>query len=52
MTKEKNQAQLEIEALADIFNIAGEGFDEFHKEAKKCQHGISSKAARAVYLPQ
>ena len=31
---EKNQADLMIEALADVFNLAGAGFGEFFKDAK------------------
>jgi len=49
MTKEKSQAELEIEALADIFNIAGAGFEAFQKEAKKCQQGDYSTAASSGY---
>ena len=45
MSKEKNQAKLEIEALTDIFNIAGSGFEEFYKEAKEKDKGNSSTAA-------
>jgi len=45
MTKEKNQAELEIEALADVFNIATEGFEEFLKKAEKSDKGDSSTAA-------
>jgi hypothetical protein len=45
MTKVKNQAELEIEALADIFNIAGEGFEDFHKEAEEKSRGNYSTAA-------
>jgi hypothetical protein len=43
--KEKSQAELEIEALADIFNIATTGFDAFYKEAEKKEKGDSSTAA-------
>ena len=32
MSEEKNQAELEIEALADIFGIATTGFEEFYKK--------------------
>src|SRR5580700_7874671 len=45
MTKEKSQAELEIEALQDVFNIATTGFDEFYKTAKKKDKGDYSKAA-------
>ncbi len=45
MTKEKNQAELEIEALADVFNIASEGFEEFFKKAEESKKGNSSTAA-------
>jgi hypothetical protein len=33
MTKEKSQAEIEIEALADVFGIATTGFAEFYKKA-------------------
>lgn len=33
--KVKNQAELEIEALADVFGIATTGFEKFYKEAKE-----------------
>lgn len=45
MTKEKSQAELEIEALADIFNIATTGFEAFYKEANEKDKGNYSKAA-------
>ena len=45
MIKEKSQAELEIEALQDVFNIATTGFDEFYKTAKEKDKGYSSKAA-------
>ncbi len=45
MTKVKSQAELEIEALADIFGIATTGFENFYKEAKEKNKGYSSKAA-------
>ena len=45
MTKEKSQAELEIEALADVFNIATEGFEEFYKKAEKSKKGDYSKSA-------
>ena len=46
MSKEKSQAELEIEALADVFNIATTGFKEFQKAAKEnSASGNSSKAA-------
>ena len=46
---EKSQAELEIEALADVFNIATTGFDEFYKTAKEKDKGDYSKAASAGY---
>jgi len=51
MTNEtiKNQAELEIEALADVFRIATSGFDDFYKEAEKKDKGDSSKAASSGY---
>jgi hypothetical protein len=49
MTKEKSQAELQIEALADVFNIAGEGFEEFYKVTKEKASGDSSKAASSGY---
>jgi len=42
----KSQAELEIEALSDVFNIATTGFDEFRKNAKEnASSGDYSKAA-------
>ena len=43
--KEKNQAELEIEALADVFGIATTGFEDFYKKAKESSSGDSSNAA-------
>ena len=45
MTKERSQAEIEIEALADVFNIATTGFEAFYKEAEENAKGHSSKAA-------
>jgi hypothetical protein len=45
MNKEKSQAELEIEALADIFGIATTGFEDFYKKAGEKSSGYSSKAA-------
>jgi len=45
MTKVKNEAELYIEALADVFGIATTGFEEFHKQAKEKANGYSSTAA-------
>ena len=39
--KEKNQAELVIESLAEVFNMAGSGFDEFFKSAEEKQKGNS-----------
>ena len=44
MTKE-NQAELEIEALEDVFGISTIGFKEFYKNAKESATGYYSKAA-------
>ena len=44
-SKPKAQAELEIESLQDVFNIATTGFDEFYKTAKKKASGFSSTAA-------
>ena len=49
MTKEKSQAESQIEALADVFNIATTGFEEFYKEAKEKDKGYSSTAASSGY---
>ena len=49
MTKEKSQAELEIEALSDVFGIATTGFDDFYKEAKEKGKGYFSKAASSGY---
>jgi len=45
MTKEKSQAELEIEALADIFGIATTGFKEFYKACEQKVEGTNSTAA-------
>ena len=45
MTQEKSQAELEIEALADVFGIATTGFNVFFKEADKHKSGHSSTVA-------
>ncbi len=45
MTKEKSQAELEIEALADVFGIATTGFGEYYKSCKKKTKGDYSTAA-------
>ena len=45
MSNNKNQAELEIEALVDVFNIATTGFDDFYKKAGESQKGVSSTAA-------
>jgi hypothetical protein len=42
---EKNQAQKEIEALADVFGIATDGFDAFYKKANDSKNGYYSTAA-------
>ena len=44
-TKQKSQAEIEIEALADVFNIATTGFDEFYKAASEKKSGYSSTSA-------
>lgn len=44
MTKEKSQAELEIEALAEVFNIATTGFEEFYKQTKE-----SAKLVKGQY---
>jgi len=49
MTKEKNQAELQIEALADVFNISTTGFENFYKEAKEKESGNYSTAASSGY---
>ena len=45
MTTEKSQAEIEIEALQNVFGIATTGFEEFYKEADKNSSGYNSKAA-------
>jgi len=50
MSKTKSQAELEIEALQDVFNISTSGFEAFYKEAKSkgteaASSGDYSKAA-------
>jgi len=45
MKKEKNQAEIEIEALQDVFGIATTGFDDFYKKAGQSKSGESSTAA-------
>ena len=42
---EKSQAELEIEALADVFGIATTGFEDFYKKARQSQTGDYSMAA-------
>jgi hypothetical protein len=50
MGKEKSQAELEIEALADVFNIATTGFYDFKKAAKEsASSGNYSTAASSGY---
>ena len=49
MTKEKSQAEIEIEALADVFGIATTGFDDFYKKADETKKGTDSKAASSGY---
>ena len=41
----KNQAELEIEALANVFNLATDGFESFYKEAKSKTDADSRTAA-------
>lgn len=43
MTKEKSQAEIEIEALADVFGIATTGFEYFYKSCEKNSKGTNSK---------
>ena len=43
--KNKNQAELEIEALQDVFGIATTGFESFYEEAGKKSSGEASKSA-------
>ena len=46
MTANKNQAELEIESLQDVFNIATSGFDDFYKAAgNAASSGTYSTAA-------
>ena len=45
MTTKKSQAELEIEALTDVFGISTTGFEAFHKEAEKNSSGENSAAA-------
>ncbi len=46
MTKEeKSQADLQIEALADVFGIATTGFEEYYKSCKEKAEGRNSTAA-------
>lgn len=45
----KNQAELQIEALADIFGIATTGFDEFYKEADNAKGDYSTAASSGDY---
>jgi len=51
MTTQKSQAEIEIEALQDVFNIATTGFDEFYKTAKEKDKdkGDYSTAASSGY---
>ena len=45
MTEKKSQAELEIEALADIFGIVTSGFKKFYEKAENNASGENSKAA-------
>ena len=46
METQKNQAELEIEALQDVFGIATTGFEKFREEAKEnSSSGYRSTAA-------
>ncbi len=45
MTTEKSQAELEIEALAEVFGIATTGFEEYYKSCKEKSKGNYSTAA-------
>ena len=47
--KLKSQAEIQIEALADVFGIATTGFDDFYKKAKESKEGIASTAASSGY---
>jgi len=49
IAKEKNQAELEIEALAEVFGIATTGFEKFYEETKEKAKGNSSTAASSGY---
>ena len=42
---DKNQAELEIEALQDVFGIATTGFEDYSKKAKESAEGDYSAAA-------
>jgi hypothetical protein len=48
-SEKKSQAELEIEALQDVFNIATTGFEDFYKQAKDNKSGYYSKAASSGY---
>jgi hypothetical protein len=43
--KERPQAEIEIEALQDVFGIATTGFEEFYKQTEEKAKGNSSTAA-------
>jgi hypothetical protein len=45
MTKEKSQAELEIDALAEVFGIATTGFEEYYKNCQEKSRGNYSAAA-------
>ena len=45
MSKDKSQAEIEIEALADVFGIATTGFEDFYKKSKESAKGTNSTAA-------
>ena len=49
MSKEKSQAELEIEALADVFDISTTSFEDFYKTAKERAKGNYSTAASSGY---
>ena len=49
MTKGKSQAELEIDALAEVFGIATTGFEEYYKNCQEKSRGDYSKAASSGY---
>ena len=49
MSKEKSQAELTIEDMKDVFDLATTGFEEHYKTCEKNSKGTNSKSASSGY---